>query len=191
MGAKTGLYAVQFQFTPPRGGKQGKVLATPSDNIISIHAPARGQTGRIIAPGRSRSISIHAPARGQTWPATSSTHRNYFNSRPREGANFYTDDNCTIEFLFQFTPPRGGKPVAKEAGWDVTEISIHAPARGQTGTVPACQGRRTDFNSRPREGANRKTSQYLATIHSFNSNNSRKSAVKLHIMSRSRADNAV
>ena len=70
-------------------------------------------------------------------------------------------------------------------------ISIHAPARGQTAAKESGSGAIKDFNSRPREGANRKTSQYLATIHSFNSNNSRKSAVKLHIMSRSRADNAV
>ena len=36
----------------------------------------------------------------------------------------------------------------------VVEISIHAPARGQTSPCFRCPWSKSDFNSRPREGAN-------------------------------------
>ena len=55
---------------------------------ISIHAPARGQTWDKLKPDRELCISIHAPARGQTG----------------------TQITALPDNLFQFTPPRGGKP---------------------------------------------------------------------------------
>ena len=122
----------------------------------------------------------------------------YFNSRPREGANWKACDNLSGAYGFQFTPPRGGKPLygdlsvldfiisihAPARGQTMTDgristasqfqftpprggkpgertkppapilISIHAPARGQTHTDGTYGLDLSDFNSRPREGAN-------------------------------------
>ena len=158
---------------------------------ISIHAPARGQTGFIAICNAVLEISIHAPARGQTeHPATACTSHCYFNSRPREGANPIMLAGIKFSRIFQFTPPRGGKP-HRWAPSPQTRYFNSRPREGANLLSHRGSVNPKYFNSRPREGANRKTSQYLATIHSFNSNNSRKSAVKLHIMSHSRADNAV
>ncbi len=86
-------------------------------------------------------------------PTALSTSSTYFNSRPREGANndgWANIDSFSISihapargqtagaegqlnqpFVFQFTPPRGGKPAPRSLRC-LTIISIHAPARGQT-----------------------------------------------------------
>ena len=186
-----GMSQYLFQFTPPRGGKLHPDAQLQQTIDISIHAPARGQTGGEIFKRTVYFISIHAPARGQTQPLTACYRWNfYFNSRPREGANADSLPVKPRRSYFNSRPREGanGKTVLFVS---LEMISIHAPARGQTEVPVDFTRQRFYFNSRPREGANRKTSQYLATIHSFNSNNSRKSAVKLHIMSHSRADNAV
>ena len=102
------------------------------DVKISIHAPARGQTKRFFQKKQKNFISIHAPARGQTCIL---------------GRSHSAE-------LFQFTPPRGGKPVGRYDHNGRPKISIHAPARGQTNGADLILETVENFNSRPREGAN-------------------------------------
>ena len=127
----SGTCAPIFQFPPPRGGEQATPCAGP--------------------------------------------RRADFNSRPREGANLgaFTlllplsrfqfppprggEHGITIHRrrpkLFQFPPPRGGEQYGVTV-LGIGFISIPAPARGRTRRVSTCRWPKSDFNSRPREGAN-------------------------------------
>ena len=136
---------------PARGRTEAQQLKAQRD-LISIPAPARGRTAvlpmevmqdaiSIPAPARGRTawkrnqetsyfISIPAPARGRTLNFCRWAVRLYFNSRPREGANFTLMGACQVSgyfnsrpreganpkiwriratALFQFPPPRGGE----------------------------------------------------------------------------------
>ena len=55
----------------------------------------------------------------------------YFNSRPREGANFKQKPVNIVLYQFQFPPPRGGE-LPRTGGVASYVISIPAPARGRT-----------------------------------------------------------
>ena len=79
----------------------------------------------------------------------------YFNSRPREGAN---DGQRVVIIRDQISipaPARGRTycPATNRHGW---RISIPAPVRGRTSAAGQRPGCWPNFNSRPREGANRK-----------------------------------
>ena len=99
-----------FQSTPPRGGATFERRGVNAKDIVSIHAPARGgdtvndrspdhffcfnprpraggDMAEIGIPELSE-VSIHAPARGAT--------------------RFVKQYFC--KFMFQSTPPRGGRP---------------------------------------------------------------------------------
>ena len=58
----------------------------------------------------------------------------------------------TVINAFQSTPPRGGRPVPLGPVIAITDISIHAPARGATDRIGNRDVWRADFNPRPREG---------------------------------------
>ena len=119
--------------------------------LISILAPAWGASKTWFGTTPAESISILAPA----WGASGGlfvlfTNNCYFNSRPRVGGVICpdcgahldpisilapawgasaVDDQSTAEALFQFSPPRGGRPAALRRG-----------------------PRARNFNSRPRVG---------------------------------------
>ena len=122
---------------------------------ISIHAPAKGATGvcdhRPCAVcdfnPRSREgsdpermvyrqppeISIHAPAKG----ATSQFHAGpvlstYFNPRSREGSDSHFPPPTSLRFQFQSTLPRRERQQLLCSDCLLTQISIHAPAKGAT-----------------------------------------------------------
>ena len=121
----------RFQFTRPRGARQWLLRKAFQDDVVSIHAPARGATfGRSLAT-LVAAVSIHAPARGATAVPTP----------------------LPLSRLFQFTRPRGARPIlpltfslvtgfnsrAREGRDTVVQhvlsaqsVSIHAPARGAT-----------------------------------------------------------
>ena len=71
-------------------------------------------------------------------------------------------------FIFQFTPPRRGRP---EIYGEIAqrEISIHAPAKGATGGSVSVPTDPWDFNSRPREGGDFCLVQTLYNTCYFNS----------------------
>ena len=78
---------------------------------VSIHAPARGATPRAIRSSTPPPVSIHAPARGATSPRSIPCEtRSCFNSRAREGRDFWTWLMFIERLLFQFTRPRGARP---------------------------------------------------------------------------------
>ena len=164
---------------------------------ISIPAPARGRTRH--PPRRCRPplpISIPAPARGRTkagfekevwqifqFPPPRGGEQlakyyeyvvKYFNSRPREGANF-PEHPKTNRIPISIPAPARGRTSGGCSRSTRRYISIPAPARGRTKAgfekevwqifqfppprggerhSAADQGRTANFNSRPREGAN-------------------------------------
>ena len=148
-----------FQSTPPRGGRPAAIDGYWRRRRVSIHAPARGATRALQSRClRLPRVSIHAPARGATMPIRSQefVHDPVSIHAPARGATQHGLDCCTADFVFQSTPPRGGRPSRCEiesctihrfnprprAGGDAWscsadrqshDVSIHAPARGATG----------------------------------------------------------
>ena len=77
---------------------------------VSIHAPTRGATRLCCICLVAHSVSIHAPTRGAT---------NYLHCQ-------------STHSMFQFTHPRGVRPVDTSSDDDILDVSIHAPTRGAT-----------------------------------------------------------
>ena len=137
-----------FQFTRPRGAR------------LTV-APGYGHTPH---------VSIHAPARGATSsPSGVQGLHGSFNSRAREGRDQGCFEPIASPREFQFTRPRGAR--RKISCWraPLSEVSIHAPARGATlhfeATYPAVES----FNSRAREGRDGKMGRLLLEQRGFNS----------------------
>ena len=123
--------ANSFQFPPPRGGErfmQGKQFENAS---FQFPPPRGGEPGGNPVTDID-DISIPAPARGRT----SASMR------------------FPLVFVFQFPPPRGGEPLPGLGAVGGVVISIPAPARGRTRHERIGVSVATNFNSRPREGAN-------------------------------------
>ena len=159
----------------PRVG--GDVTATPSNALTlptSIHAPAWGATQFVLVDHSVLNISIHAPA----WGATAVGGRpgkspEDFNSRPRVGGDMKNSKLLThgrkisihapawgatmtlvwyvTDLIFQFTPPRGGRPFSSCTS--VHRLSFQfTPPRGGRHAAPANSSPLHYFNSRPRVG---------------------------------------
>ena len=146
----------------PARGATPLLWRSQTNSLVSIHAPARGATCHSMRPAdclilfqstRPRgarlqfwpeiitalAVSIHAPARGATpSPVAKSNQLAGFNPRAREGRDhqfhllacnrqsFNPRAREGRDFLFSFLPL-------------VSQVSIHAPARGAT--WPFCKER--------------------------------------------------
>ena len=165
----------QFQFPPPRGGEQLPAVKGTSSSRFQFPPPRGGEPKWNVCPetvpyfnsrpreGANRLHCLVHPKPGD------------FNSRPREGAN-------VIPLSFWFSGanfnsrPREGANTKKGQQRFCAGISIPAPARGRTALIdpnhngdgfqfppprggeqkpPDWWGVSLNFNSRPREGANR------------------------------------
>ena len=98
--------------------------------VISIHAPAWGATATMGNPTDEIKISIHAPA----WGATLSSM-----PAPRRS------------ILFQFTPPRGGRPGGSCSIAPAVYFNSRPRVGGDQLRGQSCI-QRVYFNSRPRVG---------------------------------------
>ena len=125
-----------FQFTPPRGGRLMSSAVNRAASDFNSRPRVGDDTKRARGPFRTK----------------------YFNSRPRVGGDRLAPAALDAEnTLFQFTPPRGGRPHVisfmgdgvsnfnsrPRVGGDLANmnkiifaiaISIHAPAWGATTT---------------------------------------------------------
>ena len=142
---------------------------------VSIHAPTRGATRSIGAKGRIQRVSIHAPTRGATLlsgglftqaivsihaptrGATTSPKNNgppcdCFNPRTHTGCDTSPKDNGPPCDCFN---PRThtGCDAQMEFYIELTKVSIHAPTRGATTTVPIYQGNNIVSIHAPTRGA--------------------------------------
>ena len=120
-----------FNPRPRTGGDE--LLMIPSSKSDGFNP--RPRTGG--DPPRARQIeirgdvSIHAPARGATK---------------------YASPEQTETYLFQSTPPHGGRPKVYPKPDPGIPVSIHAPARGATSSIIVTVTPEIGFNPRPRTG---------------------------------------
>ena len=98
-------------------------------------------------------VSIHAPARGATLaPKGGATKFDGFNPRAREGRDSLT---ITPILLFRSFNPRAreGRDIPDDYPYTlISEVSIHAPARGATSVWGCASVLSWSFNPRAREG---------------------------------------
>ena len=87
-----------FQFPPPRGGERGEMTEQLFHFLIFQFPPPRGgehpEFGAVIF--RSSIFQFPPPRGGEPSRSESSTVQEYFNSRPREGANSKTAQNRAV-----------------------------------------------------------------------------------------------
>ena len=132
----------KFQSTLPHGERLADLGASPQPLQISIHAPARGATTQETQQQPRTKISIHAPARGATevfLPYL--TNGSDFNPRSRTGSDLHRS-SCPV-------PPPYFNPRSRTGSDEMSDlladnriaISIHAPARGATRSLPGQWGR--------------------------------------------------
>ena len=114
---------------------------------ISIHAPAKGATHHFYILCDGYYISIHAPAKGATLScATCFLVSSYFNPRSREGSDQIPHD-LILKKANYFNPrSREGSDGRTIAANCIKFISIHAPAKGATKSIPG-QRNRIQFQS--------------------------------------------
>ncbi len=99
-----------FQSTPPRGGRHAdlpwSVLACSCFNP----RPREGGDVRRVCSNGGKDVSIHAPARGATFACRQSRDRDAVSIHaPARGAT-PQPSRCLSSPRFQSTPPRGGRP---------------------------------------------------------------------------------
>ena len=159
---------------------------------ISIHAPARGASlasrnsarhrrfqftplreGLHLAGHTSKytkTISIHAPARGASrLPNLNLELLPYFYSRPCERGFASGDNSSCLSVEFQFTPLREGLQRAMPKRCGVFLISIHAPARGASGSSPRRSSYKTISIHAPARGASSTRMVFVRLCTDFNS----------------------
>ena len=117
----------------------------------------------------------------------------YFNSRPREGANrsllFHSFSFSAISIpapargrtktprlrlntggtIFQFPPPRGGERISVWWCYSSRKFQFPPPRGGEPLLPPSPIRRPANFNSRPREGANKRKRKPRPCCLNFNS----------------------
>ena len=177
------MFLTLFQFPPPRGGEPASAPGGNAGHYFNSR-PREGANAVFSGVQRGPVDFNSRPREGaNTYQQAELKIREDFNSRPREGANPWphaahgTRSRISIPapargrttriafkkggYLFQFPPPRGGERQARLHAANFCKISIPAPARGRTETAGLGRCRKWDFNSRPREGANKPRSPAL------------------------------
>ena len=77
-------------------------------------------------------VSIHAPARGATRPGRlAAGGKKCFNPRPRAGGDKTNSSKTTKKWMFQSTPPRGGRPCLRRIGLHVWLFQSTPPRGGR------------------------------------------------------------
>ena len=98
-----------FQFAPPRGGRPCSRHDCDARYYFNSR-PREGGDRALYSLNSRLEISIRAPARGATGAHRHRCRCGYFNSRPREGGDTGGTGLCKSRWIFQFAPPRGGRP---------------------------------------------------------------------------------
>ena len=116
---------------------------------------------------KAAAISIHAPARGATTHSIANSFlKQHFNPRSREGSDSTLSKIFFVIAKFQSTLPRGERLPTCTRDIQTTFISIHAPARGATASVPpTCVG--LQFQSTLPRGERRRSVKFLLYMMSY------------------------
>ena len=174
-----------FNPRPREGGRRCGIAGAVQGIAISIHAPARGGDRYDRAASLTAWYFNPRPREGGRllWMSTRPTVLIFQSTPPRGGATFGFGPLTLTQKLFQSTPPRGGatkaldkleeemefqstppRGGATKRGYrrtPMSNISIHAPARGGDTPRATSSTRTTNFNPRPREGGRRNLTGYI------------------------------
>ncbi len=121
-----------FLSTPPRGER-----------------PARG---RLPSAGQGRFYPRPREGSDSDEPVGHRRSRRFY-PRPREGSDPYQRPTWLREIEFLSTPPRGERLALMSKPVPLASVSIHAPARGATGSRRLRIAGHARFYPRPREGS--------------------------------------
>ena len=144
----------KFQFTLPRGERQGAAGAREPGRVVSIHAPAWGAT-RAVTPARATHAGFNSRSRvgSDPLPSVCIAPRCPFQFTLPRGERRIASNHPASRAWFQFTLPRGERPGLTAKAADDLLVSIHAPAWGATPAAPDDAPGLRRFNSRSRVGS--------------------------------------
>ena len=136
---------------PARGATRGGVGIWIEDRI-SIHAPARGAT-RVPQPVPEVQVDFNSRPRagGDTSSARHSARRMNFNSRPRAGGDTGSA-HLHLPCLHFNSRPRAGGDASAELAENGESVFQFTPPRGGRPLPPCAWAHAANFNSRPRAG---------------------------------------
>ena len=140
------------------GGRDNRLRAPHARHCVSIHAPTGGATESTAITHPPMSFNSRAHGGRDKEYLCEMWYKDGFNSRAHGGRDFRTADDsnvqisfnsrahggrdlvCRIDFagdMFQFTRPRGARPLAVVDRVLLDFVSIHAPTGGATFPVRA------------------------------------------------------
>ena len=142
-----------FQFTPPRKGRRLKIQFISTSYLFQFTPPRKGRPRCRNMPQERMSFNSRPHARGDLWLFTSKMRCRVSIHAPTQGATI-DPVNWRLKSMFQFTPPRKGRPYGRRAlladstgfnsrphargdmltgqRWADMVVSIHAPTQGAT-----------------------------------------------------------
>ena len=125
--------AGRFQSTHPRGVRHYGNKNKRWQYYVSIHAPARGATASVSLTSFTLACFNPRTREGCDVSVLLFPPRTpCFNPRTREGCDLRYSYRSIIPSMFQSTHPRGVRPKAAGITAAISDVSIHAPARGAT-----------------------------------------------------------
>ena len=139
----------EFQLTPPHGGRRGR-RPGQDGRSVSTHAPAWGATSRPPPALAPASFNSRPRMGGDMASSTMSCGMRRFNSRPRMGGDDQSSPHAPY-FLFQLTPPHGGRPRHTYLMTLPRTFQLTPPHGGRRCGPRRCASL-PRFNSRPRMG---------------------------------------
>ena len=144
----------RFQSTPPCGGRRPASCRRIAFSPFQSTPPCGGRHGVDKFVHAFDGVSIHAPVRGATVASRLRYHSaTSFNPRPRAGGDTGTQVCGLFPFLFQSTPPCGGRRQQVKIDRDPETFQSTPPCGGRQGkrvillreskfqSTPPCGGR--------------------------------------------------
>ena len=127
------VHTAAFQFTRPRGARQRVGDARLLSAVFQFTRPRGARLEALRRPGAVFEVSIHAPTGGATpAPPPAGRDGSCFNSRAHGGRDSPRRHGFPLRVSFQFTRPRGARPVTPGVIFTPAQVSIHAPTGGAT-----------------------------------------------------------
>ena len=125
--------SAMFQFTRPRGARRAVAKSMPTYLCFNSRAHG-GRDDLLRLLGAQRNVSIHAPTGGATSTARTSASTDLFQfTRPRGARPIAPIAAPSVKRAFQFTRPRGARLPLHGFVLRDEPVSIHAPTGGATG----------------------------------------------------------
>ena len=126
------LVELQFQSTPPHGGRHTRVFVSERPLYVSIHTPAWGATPCLSVPLKdASSFNPHPRMGGDSTTSCARWATTSFNPHPRMGGDAATACHLDGKRVSIHTPAWGATHRCTEGGRELP-VSIHTPAWGAT-----------------------------------------------------------